>query len=136
MIIDKGNGKWYHGYDNPLQHRWIYNGDYATCTVCRQKTLWTMDNFELDGYTYKIVESFDASTYRDYTEHEVKKTSRTIIRDIYPLIVLGKFRWFKKTTVRARLYFTRYKKFNDGWSYCEYWTKWKKELRVEQIISI
>lgn len=35
-IIQQGNGEWYHGYKNPLQHRWHINGSRATCSICRQ----------------------------------------------------------------------------------------------------
>lgn len=35
-IIEQGNGEWYHGYENPLQHRWYKNGNRATCLVCHQ----------------------------------------------------------------------------------------------------
>lgn len=39
VIIDKGDGEWYHPteYGNPLHHQWIRNGNTATCRVCRQK---------------------------------------------------------------------------------------------------
>jgi hypothetical protein len=36
VIIDQGNGEWYHGFDNTLQHKWHINGDRATCLVCHQ----------------------------------------------------------------------------------------------------
>lgn len=35
-IIEQGNGEWYHGYENPLQHIWYKNGNRATCLVCHQ----------------------------------------------------------------------------------------------------
>lgn len=36
VIIDQGSGEWYHGFENPLQHRWHGNGNRATCLVCHQ----------------------------------------------------------------------------------------------------
>lgn len=36
VIVDMGNGEWYHGFDKPLQHKWDINGDRATCLVCNQ----------------------------------------------------------------------------------------------------
>ena len=36
VITHKGNGEWYHGYENPLEHRWIIVGNKATCSVCDQ----------------------------------------------------------------------------------------------------
>lgn len=36
VIVERGNGEWYHGGINPLQHKWNINGDRATCLVCRQ----------------------------------------------------------------------------------------------------
>jgi hypothetical protein len=36
VIIDQGNGEWYHGSENPLDHRWYVNGNRATCLVCHQ----------------------------------------------------------------------------------------------------
>ena len=36
VITHKGNGEWYHGKENPLQHRWIIKGNIATCSVCEQ----------------------------------------------------------------------------------------------------
>ena len=36
VIVDQGNGKWCHGFDDPLQHKWYINGDRATCLVCHQ----------------------------------------------------------------------------------------------------
>jgi len=35
VIIDQGR-ECYHGFENPLQHRWHINGDRATCLVCHQ----------------------------------------------------------------------------------------------------
>ena len=36
VIVDQGNGEWYHGFDAPLQHKWYINGDRTTCLVCHQ----------------------------------------------------------------------------------------------------
>jgi hypothetical protein len=36
VIVDQGNGKWRHGFDDPLQHKWYINGDRAICLVCHQ----------------------------------------------------------------------------------------------------
>ncbi len=36
VIIEQGNGKRYHGFDDPLQHKWYIVGDRATCLVCHQ----------------------------------------------------------------------------------------------------
>ena len=36
VIVDQGNGELYHGFDNPLQHRWNIDVDRATCLVCHQ----------------------------------------------------------------------------------------------------
>lgn len=93
-----------------------------------------MEKFELDGYTYDIIETFETTDHEGHNDYEVKKTSKTVLSYIYPLIIHGKFRWFKKTQVRSRLYLSRKKDFDDGWSYKYFWTKWKKELRIEQVI--
>ena len=37
VIVDKGNGEWYHGKDNPLEHKWIVKGNLAICSICQQK---------------------------------------------------------------------------------------------------
>lgn len=37
VTIDKGNGKWYHGYENPLQCRWRIVDNIATCYICERK---------------------------------------------------------------------------------------------------
>jgi hypothetical protein len=34
VVVNEGNGEWYHGYKNPLEHRWHINGNRATCMVC------------------------------------------------------------------------------------------------------
>ncbi len=36
VIINRGNGEWYHGYENPFQHRWAFNKNRATCLICGQ----------------------------------------------------------------------------------------------------
>lgn len=36
IIIEQGNGEWFHGFENPLQHRWYTNGNRSTCLVCGQ----------------------------------------------------------------------------------------------------
>lgn len=36
VIVDKGIGEWYHGFNNPLQHKWHINGERAKCLVCHQ----------------------------------------------------------------------------------------------------
>lgn len=95
-----------------------------------------MEKFELNELTYDIIES---SNIEDHHDFEIKKTSRTIkkkIFPIFPLLINGKFRWFKKCIVVYRLYITRRLEFDDGWSYAHYWSKWKREWQSEKIINI
>ena len=97
-----------------------------------------MEKFEYNGYEYNIVESFEATDVEGHNEYEVKKTSKSLIKTIFPILPIwqnGKFRWFKKCKVRYRLYFSRKEQFDDGWSYQHYWGKWKKEFRLETIIN-
>jgi hypothetical protein len=35
-IIDQGNGEWYHGGKDPLAHKWDFQGNKATCRVCKK----------------------------------------------------------------------------------------------------
>jgi hypothetical protein len=37
VILDKGNGEWYHGNDNPLEHKWIVKGNLAICSICLKR---------------------------------------------------------------------------------------------------
>jgi hypothetical protein len=40
VIIDKGNGEWYHpSSKNPLHHNWIIFDNVARCTDCEQKVI-------------------------------------------------------------------------------------------------
>ena len=32
--VHSGNGITYHGFENPLDCRWLINGDRAVCSVC------------------------------------------------------------------------------------------------------
>lgn len=36
IIIDRGNGKWFHGWENPLEHKWLVINNKARCQVCGQ----------------------------------------------------------------------------------------------------
>lgn len=36
VVIKEGNGEWYHGFYNPLQHKWVINENIATCNICEQ----------------------------------------------------------------------------------------------------
>lgn len=97
-----------------------------------------MEKFEFNKYNYNIIESFDSEDIEGHHTFEVKKTSKTIVKTIFPILPIwknGKFRWFKKSKVRFRLYFYRKEEFDDGYSYQHYWSKWKKDFRLETIIN-
>ena len=87
---------------------------------------------------YEIIDNFTASDIEGHHDYQVLETSRTIVKTIFPIIPLwigNKFRWFKSCKVRYRLYISRRKDFDDGWSYKYYWKSWKHEFRPEKILS-
>lgn len=97
-----------------------------------------MEKFEYNGVEFNIKDSFNASDHEGHYDYEVKETDRTIVKTmftIFPLWIGKKFRWFKKCRVRYRLYLSRRKEFDDGWTYSYYWTKWKHEFRMEEILD-
>ncbi|MFW5847894.1 MAG: hypothetical protein ACOCVF_03160 [bacterium] len=97
-----------------------------------------MEKFEYKGYKYDILDTFNTTNVEGYTEFEVKRTSKSFVKDIFPIfpiIIGGKFRWLKKCKVKYRLYFSRKQSFDDGWSYSFYWTPWIHEIRIEKIVD-
>ena len=97
-----------------------------------------MEKFEFNGYEYEIVNSFESQDIEGHYDFEVKKTSKTLVKNIFPILPIwknGKFRWFKKSKVRYRLYFSRKLDFDGGYSYQNYWSKWRGEFRLETIIK-
>ncbi len=85
-----------------------------------------------------IIETFEKTDIEGHYDYEVRKTNKTKERDFFtilPIYVGGKFRWLKRIKVLERKYYSRRKEFDDGWSYGFYWTEWKEEWRIEQIIT-
>lgn len=74
----------------------------------------------------------------NFYDYEVKKTNVTkecVFFAFIPILVGSKFRWLTKVTTLKRKYYSRKKEFDDGYSYQYYWTNWKEEWRIEQIIK-
>lgn len=86
----------------------------------------------------KIIEQYYTDDNEGHHKFHVKKTDQIKEKKIFalfPLLVNKKFRWFKYTTIKQRLYFISRKEFDDGWSYKNYWTEYKKRWEIEEIIS-
>lgn len=97
-----------------------------------------MKKFKYNGYEYDVINIFEATDMEEITEYEVIETSKTILREkyaIFPYYVNGKFAWFKKVKLRYKLFFSRKVEFDDGWSYLNYWTKWKPNWKIVNIIN-
>ena len=97
-----------------------------------------MEKFKHKGTEFNVVDSYDTEGHETWQQGAAIKTDRTVVKTIFPIfpILKGKkFRWFKKCKVRYRLYFTRSKQFDDGWTYQEYWTDWKHSFGLEEIIT-
>lgn len=85
-----------------------------------------------------IVEKFETSDIEGHYDYEVKKTNITREREFFaffPIWINSNFRWLKRITVLERKFYSRRKEFDDGWSYQFYWTNWKEEWRIEQILK-
>lgn len=86
----------------------------------------------------KIIDTFKSSDLEGFYDFEVKKTNITKERNMFailPMYIGGKFRWLRKVKVLERKYYSRMKEFDDGWSYQYYWTGWKEEWRIEEILT-
>jgi len=97
-----------------------------------------MKKFDYNGTKFKVLDSYDTEGHETWQMGEAVKSDRTIVKTIFPILpiwIKGKFKWFKKCKVRYRLYFTRTKQFDDGWTYAEYWTPWKHRFEIEEIID-
>jgi len=97
-----------------------------------------MKTFNYKGTNFNIIDSYDTEGHETWQSGQAMKTDRTIVKTVFPIIPLWKgkkFRWFKKCKVRYRLYFTRSKQFDDGWTYQEYFTDWKHSFGLEEIIN-
>lgn len=97
-----------------------------------------MEIFKYKKSEFNILDSYDTQGHETWQFYEVKKSDVTIVKTIFPIFpiwVKKKFRWFKKCKVRYRLYFTRSKQFDDGWSYREYWTDWVHKFKLQEIID-
>ena len=102
------------------------------------KNIIIMDKFKYKKTNFNIINSFNCNDHEGFNHYDIKVTDKTIIKTlfpIYPIWIGKKFRWFKKCKVRFRLYFVRKQKFDDGLSYYHYWSKWKHEFRMIEIIN-
>lgn len=97
-----------------------------------------MEKFKFNKTEYDIIESYGIDGNETWQNGQLRKTTVTIVKTIFPFfpILKGKkFRWFKKCKVRYRLYFIRTKEFDDGYTYQSYWTRWKHKFNIEEIIN-
>ena len=93
--------------------------------------------FEYNGYTYNIIDSIDINDHH-MMSFNILTTDKTIIKTIFPMCPIiknGKFRWFRKTKVKYVLKFWRALEFDDGLSYRFFWSKWKHDWVLKEIIS-
>lgn len=85
-----------------------------------------------------ILEIFSTSDTESFYRYEIVKTTITRERklfSIFPIWKNSKFRWLKNTVVLERKYYSRRLEFDDGWSYQYYWSDWKVEWRIEEILK-
>lgn len=97
-----------------------------------------MKTLDYNNYTYNITNNYNIMGLFTLNDFEVCETSKTIIKEKFtfiPHFFKGKYIWLKKVKFRYRLYFIREQKFDDGWTYQNYWTKWKPEWEIIDIIN-
>lgn len=90
-----------------------------------------------NNYKYKVIDKFDYNETNGMYEYQILVTDRTIKRNKFlycPMYINGKFRWLTRADIRFRLTFTRKKDFDDGWSYRVFYTQWKPEWEIIEIL--
>lgn len=98
-----------------------------------------METLIYNNYEYKITENYKLNSFYSDNDIEISETDKTIIREkfaIIPIFFKNKYYWLKKVRIRYKLYFSRKLEFDDGWSYQFFWTKWKPEWEIIDIIKI
>ena len=78
-------------------------------------------------------------------QYQIKKTDTYRIRKIFSLfgfIIVNGYdndfqrtgKWFKWIKIKEQKVNERYKDFDGGWSYQEYWKEWKENWKFIKII--
>ena len=88
-------------------------------------------------------EEFETDHEETMSEDQLERRTNTLRYRTYrlwfkTLFIRDKlhFFFFKEVKVKQRLYFRRYKDFDGGWNYREYYTNWEKFWENEEIIAI
>jgi hypothetical protein len=97
-----------------------------------------MEKLEIDGKIYEIEDRFETTDIDTaLTQFDTVETSTRRIHTFFawlPYHVEGRFAWLKTITVEETLHFYRVLKFDDGWSYRNYWSEWKPKWVINKIL--